>query len=93
MDVSNLANVIEVASSNPSGPLLPVKNCFGILGKVCDGTHDYESYDRECCSHEEPCGINQGDCDGDSACQGNLICGTDNCPSPFPSSADCCVNP
>ena len=66
---------------------------FGVLGKICDGIHDYESYGRECCSREEPCEINQGDCDKEYECQGNLICGTNNCPWPFPRRADCCVNP
>ena len=38
-----------------------------------------------------------GDCDGDSQCQGDLVCGSDNCLSDFSSSgsnwvegADCC---
>ena len=40
-----------------------------------------------------PCAINQGDCDKNSECQGDLVCGKDNCPAPFPSTADCCESP
>jgi len=55
-------------------------------GKNCDGVN----YDRECCSVEAPCAIDEGDCDNDSECQGDLVCGSNNCYAPFPSGADCC---
>ena len=29
--------------------------------------------------------------DYDEDCFGDLVCGEDNCPSPFRSDADCCV--
>ena len=61
---------------------------FNTLGKNCDGVN----YDNECCSVVAPCAINEGDCDSDSECQGNLICGSNNCPAPFPSDADCCYS-
>ena len=47
----------------------------------------------KCCSSSNQCGLNEGDCDSDSECSGNLICGKDNCQSPFPSDVDCCVLP
>ena len=62
---------------------------FHTLGKKCDGVN----YDGECCSVAAPCAINEGDCDSSSECQGNLICGRNNCPAPFPSGADCCESP
>jgi len=38
--------------------------------------------------------MNEGDCDSDSDCAGSLICRNRNdgkdCPSNFPSSAECC---
>lgn len=49
---------------------------------------------RECCDTDEdgPCGIGEGDCDGDSECSGDLLCGKDNCDQDtFWSSADCCT--
>ena len=50
-----------------------------------------------CCSSSNPCGVAEGDCDYDDDCQGHLLCGTDNCLSPFPSDAannpDCCYEP
>ena len=62
---------------------------FHILGKSCNGTN----YDSECCSVVVPCAINKGDCDNEYECQGNLTCGSNNCPAPFPSGADCCESP
>ena len=61
---------------------------FNTLGKNCDGVN----YDGECCSVAAPCAINEGDCDSSSECQGNLTCGSNNCPAPFPSDADCCYS-
>ena len=58
-----------------------------ISAKVCNGMGTDV---MTCCSSSEQCSINQGDCDLDSDCSGNLVCGTDNCQSHFPSTADCC---
>ena len=41
----------------------------------CDGSIDKNS----CCTTTNRCGINEGDCDNDEDCHGNLICGNDNC--------------
>ena len=46
-----------------------------------------------CCSSSNPCGIFEGDCDGDQDCAGNLACGLNNCPDFFSSGADCCYEP
>ena len=47
---------------------------------------------KACCSISNPCFEGQGDCDDDSECLGNLVCGSENCDnSKFPSiSTDCC---
>ena len=67
---------------------------FHIIGKACNGIgHDYNDYFRECCSTSNLCGINEGDCDSDDECSGDLSCGNNNCPAPFPSNADCCKYP
>ena len=41
-----------------------------------------------------PCENTHGDCDNDSECKDELICGTDNCATAwnFPTSADCCTS-
>ena len=49
----------------------------------------------ECCSPDEPCGVGEGDCDENSDCVGNLICGKDNCQIDFDGNwqnaeYDCC---
>ena len=65
---------------------------------VCDGSH-YDVMVNDCCRPEYPCEENQGDCDNDYECQGNLKCGEgngfeNNCPSTFPSQygPDCCYD-
>ena len=43
-----------------------------------------------CCSDTNPCKINEGDCDSDNDCIGNLRCGVANCGSMYPINSDCC---
>ena len=45
-----------------------------------------------CCSDTKPCGIDEGDCDSNADCAGDLICGTDNCPSGSDKNMDCCIS-
>ena len=44
------------------------------------------------CTSQNPCGLNEGDCDSKDDCQTGLVCGDDNCPSHlgFESWVDCC---
>ena len=53
-----------------------------------------------CCTSSNQCGEGEGDCDDDTECFGNLVCGEangfdDNCDSSlgFPSAHDCCYDP
>ena len=43
-----------------------------------------------CCSNENPCGKDQGDCDYDSECADDLICGEQNCYGWGNLGYDCC---
>ena len=54
--------------------------------EVCDGG------DACCTSRPEKCGIDEGDCDDDAECAGNLICGQNNCGGRpgFDDTDDCC---
>ena len=57
---------------------------------------------RRCCTPEAPCGLGEGDCDGPldggdhdghAGCQGDLVCGSNNCQkfgSYFHPKDDCC---
>ena len=58
----------------------------------CDGKLPGQN-SSECCTTSNTCEIGEGDCDSDSECTGNLVCGTDNCLSVFghsPPDFDCC---
>ena len=60
---------------------------FIFLAEVCNGIGNNV---YTCCSLSNQCDVNQGDCDSDSECSGYLVCGNNNCQSPFPTDADCC---
>ena len=53
------------------------------LLSVCDNIWD-------CCTIENPCGLNKGDCDLNDHCLNDLVCGIANCGSEFPVNTDCC---
>jgi len=55
---------------------------------------------NDCCTKTNPCNENEGDCDKDEDCKGELKCGDDNCPgrkffcfseSCYSKTDDCCV--
>ena len=49
--------------------------------------------DWRCCSNEKTCDIGEGDCDEDSHCTGDLLCGRNNCKrfgEHWGKTLDCC---
>ena len=45
------------------------------------------------CTIDEPCEVDEGDCDSDNECKNHLFCGSNNCPDSlgfYSSSIDCC---
>ena len=49
--------------------------------------------DASCCTKSNQCKEGEGDCDADSQCTGNLVCGKDNCKKWNPAAHalfDCC---
>merc|ERR1711879_903114 len=71
-------------------------------GQRCRG----RNYDgKRCCTPEQPCGLGEGDCDGPldggvndghRGCQGNLVCGSNNCKKfgdYYHPKDDCCDLP
>jgi len=61
---------------------------------LCNGV---PSTNWNCCTNAKPCSIGGGDCDRDSDCITNLVCGRNNCKKDFTSQgsnwnmlADCC---
>ena len=73
-----------------------------IAGQRCSGRNYSE---KRCCTPENPCGLGEGDCDGpldgglsdgDLGCEGDLVCGSNNCQKfgrYFHKSDDCCDYP
>ena len=59
----------------------------------------YGGYSDGCCSNEEKCTINEGDCNLDSECVGSLVCMPNTCPvsddisRQFHTRASCCQQP
>ena len=87
-----------------------IDNCINILpSDNFPSTHDCcfdpqcngnQEHTWNCCSSTDGvlCGENEGDCDNDLDCVGNLLCGTKNCLNidpldNFTSNHDCCYNP
>jgi hypothetical protein len=59
------------------------------IERCSGGTQDQVG---SCCTATKPCEVNQGDCDDDEQCKGNLVCGENNCEPKFTwTDADCCV--
>ena len=60
---------------------------------------EYGGYTDACCSEEEKCTINEGDCNTDTECFGSLICKANSCPKSndmtrqFHERASCCQQP
>ena len=77
---------VESFTFNPKSKVKEYENLFP--AERCNAIKDNDIY--TCCSSSNQCGLNEGDCELNSDCSGNLICGNDNCPSHFPSDADCC---
>ena len=59
----------------------------------------YGGYSNACCSEEEKCTINEGDCNLDAECYGSLVCKPNSCPiskddsKKFHERASCCQQP
>ena len=52
------------------------------------------SIEEDFCTLENPCSVDEGDCDSHDVCQGSLVCGLNNCPKllGYDSVDDCCYN-
>merc|ERR1712029_918487 len=83
--------------SPPSTPLTEPPQGQRCAGRNFNG--------RRCCTPESPCGYGEGDCDGPldggandghRGCQGDLVCGSNNCKkfgTYFHEKDDCCDLP
>ena len=57
-----------------------------------DCCYDATVGSEDFCKSDEPCEVNEGDCDSNDECKSHLFCGSNNCPGSlgFSSSVDCC---
>jgi hypothetical protein len=46
-----------------------------MLPRKCLGSNQ----SKGCCTKETPCQYHDGNCDTDQDCEGDLVCGSDNC--------------
>ena len=48
--------------------------------------------DENFCTSADPCGVDEGHCDGHIECRNDLVCGSSNCPDSLgvSSEIDCC---
>merc|ERR1711974_515505 len=56
----------------------------------------WEKFSWACCTKKDPCYVDEGDCDNDNECAGDLVCGKNNCPDTFTvrrgkNRSDCCM--
>ena len=69
-------------------------NCLDLFGFDTNTDCCYSAIvgDEDFCSIDEPCEINEGDCDSNDECKSHLFCGSNNCLGTleFLSSSDCC---
>ena len=66
-------------------------NCRSSLGMESFYDCCY-SLEEDFCTLENPCGLDQGDCDSNVVCLDGLVCGLNNCPDSmgYDSEVDCC---
>ena len=83
---------------NDDGPQI---NCEPTGNPRCNPRtwNSYGGYTNGCCSKEEQCSINEGDCNFHDDCLGSLVCTPNSCPSSkdkdktFNKRAACCQQP
>ena len=64
---------------------LRLKKYYIFSVKCASGSNDWN-----CCSSSSQCGLGEGDCDYDSDCTGDLVCGLNNCADGV-FGLDCCT--
>ena len=69
-------------------------NCLAFFGfdAHTDCCYDAKVGAEDFCTTDEPCEVDEGDCDSNEECKSHLFCGSNNCPDSlgFLSSVDCC---
>ena len=69
-------------------------NCLASFGfeMHTDCCYSADIGSEQFCTTDEPCEVDEGDCDSNDECKNHLFCGSNNCPGSlgFSSSVDCC---
>ena len=58
----------------------------------CWPTKNPTDFNWGCCTEVNPCFKDRGDCDKDSECLGQLVCGNNNCGDGAHPGLDCCLD-
>ena len=65
---------------------------YTILLVRCWPTDNPTDFNWGCCTESNPCFKDRGDCDKDSECLGQLVCGNNNCGDGAHPGLDCCLD-
>ena len=91
---SNLKGDCDFNNQCNEGLRCGSNNCpdsFGFVSHT-DCCYTVVQGDDDFCTIDEPCGVNEGDCDSNDECKNHLFCGSNNCLGTldFLSASDCC---
>ena len=79
-------------------PTTEAPTTAGPKSKAACNPATWEKFSWACCTKKDPCYVDEGDCDNDAECAGDLVCGKNNCPETFTvrrgkNRPDCCMKP
>jgi len=77
---ANIISIIDNVDSNTNDILSNADNIVSIANDRPEATRcSAANWGYGCCTPDDPCSINQGECKSDADCHGDLKCGNDNC--------------
>ena len=85
-------NILEMKCPNNEGYVLSWNFWDGSSFIATNDVYIKCANEDDFCTHGNPCGVDQGDCDVHDECQDGLLCGSNNCPNSLGLNpeVDCC---
>ena len=89
------SNTLEKKCPNNEGYVWNWKYDHDVSFVATNGVYIKCANEDDFCTSQNPCGIDEGDCDTHDECQDGHFCGSNNCPDfvNFHSEFDCCYVP